>query len=100
MYNQLITCSPVVLTVAFQQSSYTVEENMTPLEVCVVIATPNSLDAGLTAVIQVDSMAGTATGIHNTHSTNNQGAYLHNTSLLVAYNYSTNSNNLCNFHVL
>ena len=55
-----------MLTIAFQQSSYTVDENMTPLEVCVVIATPNSLDAGLTAVIQVDSMAGTATGIHIT----------------------------------
>ena len=74
-----------MLTIAFQQSSYTVEENMTPLEVCVVIATPNSLDDGVTAVIQVDSMDGAATGIHNTHSTNNQGAYLHNTSLLVAY---------------
>ena len=75
-----------MLTIAFQQPSYTVNETMTPLEVCVVIATPNSLDDGVTAVIQVDSMAGTATGIHNTHSTNNQGAYLHNTSLLVAYN--------------
>ena len=38
---------------------------MTPLEVCVIIAMPNSLDAGVTAVIQVDSMAGTATGIQS-----------------------------------
>ena len=74
MYNQLITCSPVVLTVAFGQPSYIVDETMTPLQVCVVIAMPNSLDAGVTAVIQVDSTAGTATGIHNTHSTNNEGA--------------------------
>ena len=66
MYNQLITCSPVVLTVAFQQSSYTVNETMTPLQVCVVIVMPNSLDDGVTAVIQVDSMDGTATGIHIT----------------------------------
>ena len=76
-----------MLTIAFQQPSYTVNETMTPLQVCVVIATPNSLDAGLTAVIQVDSMAGTATGTatHNTHSANNQGACLHSTSLLTAY---------------
>ena len=58
-----------MLTIAFQQPSYTVDENMTPLEVCVVIAMPNSLDDGVTAVIQVDSMAGTATGtIHIIHS--------------------------------
>ena len=55
-----------MLTIAFQQPSYTVNETMTPLEVCVVIATPNSLDDGVTAVIQVDSMDGTATGIHIT----------------------------------
>ena len=57
-----------MLTIVFEQPSYTVNENMTPLEVCVVIAIPNSLGGSVTAFIQVDSMAGTATGMDNTHS--------------------------------
>ena len=57
-----------MLTIAFEQSSYNVTEDMSALHLCVVI-TMNSLDDGVTADIQIDSMDGAATGIHDTHYT-------------------------------